>query len=94
LRNYEVDRPYFNNVGIRYYSKPGMHGRVSWEWRKPFAEQAEGVKYNPGLMLIDDADRPAKWYFELKQALSQQLGAFLHYPIATFSAGNLSSRPH
>ncbi len=32
------------------------------------AQQAEGLKYNPSLMLIDDADRPAKWYFELKQA--------------------------
>ncbi len=31
-------------------------------------EQAEGLKSNPGLMLIDDADKPAKWYFALKQA--------------------------
>jgi hypothetical protein len=31
-------------------------------------EQAEGLKFNPGLMLIDDADKPAKWYFALKQA--------------------------
>ena len=31
-------------------------------------EQAEGLKYDPTLMLIDDADRPAKWYFALKQA--------------------------
>jgi phenylpropionate dioxygenase-like ring-hydroxylating dioxygenase large terminal subunit len=31
-------------------------------------EQAEGLRYNPGLMLIDDADKPAKWYFALKQA--------------------------
>jgi phenylpropionate dioxygenase-like ring-hydroxylating dioxygenase large terminal subunit len=30
--------------------------------------QAEGLKYNPHLMLIDDADRPAKWYFQLKAA--------------------------
>ncbi len=28
--------------------------------------QSEGLKHNPHLMLIDDADRPAKWYFELK----------------------------
>jgi hypothetical protein len=26
------------------------------------------LKYDPSLMLIDDADRPAKWYFALKQA--------------------------
>jgi phenylpropionate dioxygenase-like ring-hydroxylating dioxygenase large terminal subunit len=31
-------------------------------------QQAEGLKHNPSLMLIDDADRPAKWYFALKQA--------------------------
>lgn len=31
-------------------------------------QQAEGLRYDPTLMLIDDADRPAKWYFALKQA--------------------------
>ncbi len=30
-------------------------------------EQAAGLRYNPSLMLIDDADKPAKWYFALKQ---------------------------
>jgi phenylpropionate dioxygenase-like ring-hydroxylating dioxygenase large terminal subunit len=30
-------------------------------------QQSEGLKHNPRLMLIDDADRPAKWYFALKQ---------------------------
>jgi phenylpropionate dioxygenase-like ring-hydroxylating dioxygenase large terminal subunit len=29
-------------------------------------KQSEGLKHNPRLMLIDDADRPAKWYFALK----------------------------
>jgi len=31
-------------------------------------QQAQGLKHSPSLMLIDDADRPAKWYFALKQA--------------------------
>jgi len=31
-------------------------------------QQAQGLKHNPSLMLIDDADKPAKWYFALKQA--------------------------
>lgn len=31
-------------------------------------QQAEGLKHDPSLMLIDDADKPAKWYFALKQA--------------------------
>jgi phenylpropionate dioxygenase-like ring-hydroxylating dioxygenase large terminal subunit len=34
-------------------------------------QQAEGLKHNPKLMLIDDADRPAKWYFALKQNLME-----------------------
>jgi phenylpropionate dioxygenase-like ring-hydroxylating dioxygenase large terminal subunit len=36
--------------------------------RKTMEDQAEGLKHNPHLMLIDDADRPAKWYFQLKGA--------------------------
>lgn len=31
-------------------------------------EQARGLRFHPALMLIDDADKPAKWYFALKQA--------------------------
>ena len=31
-------------------------------------EQAQGLRSHPALMLIDDADKPAKWYFALKQA--------------------------
>ena len=27
-----------------------------------------GLEVQSGLMLIDDADKPAKWYFALKQA--------------------------
>jgi phenylpropionate dioxygenase-like ring-hydroxylating dioxygenase large terminal subunit len=36
--------------------------------QKTMVEQAEGLRYGPALMLIDDADKPAKWYFALKQA--------------------------
>ncbi len=39
--------------------------------RRTMEMQAEGLKNNPHMMLIDDADRPAKWYFQLKQALLQ-----------------------
>ena len=47
-------------------------------------QQAEGLKYNPSLMLIDDADRPAKWYFELKQARleSQATGTPMRHPMS------------
>ena len=42
-------------------------------------EQAQGLQFNPGLMLIDDADKPAKWYFALKQARLTGSGA---HPLA------------
>jgi phenylpropionate dioxygenase-like ring-hydroxylating dioxygenase large terminal subunit len=45
--------------------------------------QAEGLKHNPHLMLIDDADRPAKWYFALKTNLleSRRTGAPMVHPM-------------
>ena len=47
-------------------------------------KQARGLKYNPPLMLIDDADRPAKWYFALKAAYqeSRRTGQPMKHPIA------------
>ena len=36
--------------------------------RQTMEKQSQGLKHNPHLMLIDDADRPAKWYFQLKAA--------------------------
>ena len=45
--------------------------------------QAEGLKHNPRLMLIDDADRPAKWYFGLKANFleSRRTGAAMVHPM-------------
>jgi phenylpropionate dioxygenase-like ring-hydroxylating dioxygenase large terminal subunit len=45
--------------------------------------QAEGLKHNPHLMLIDDADRPAKWYFALKANLieSRRTGEPMVHPM-------------
>ncbi len=45
--------------------------------------QARGLKTDPRLMLIDDADRPAKWYFDLKQAHleAQRSGQPMKHPI-------------
>src|SRR5206468_9160227 len=39
-------------------------------------QQAEGLRHNPSLMLIDDADKPAKWYFALKQARLEAVPQF------------------
>lgn len=46
-------------------------------------KQAEGLRNDPQLMLIDDADRPAKWYFALKAALleSRRTGEPMKHPI-------------
>jgi phenylpropionate dioxygenase-like ring-hydroxylating dioxygenase large terminal subunit len=46
--------------------------------------QAEGLKRNPHLMLIDDADRPAKWYFGLKAAYleAKRDGGEMKHPMA------------
>jgi phenylpropionate dioxygenase-like ring-hydroxylating dioxygenase large terminal subunit len=45
-------------------------------------EQARGLRSHPGLMLIDDADKPAKWYFALKQRrLTGEGNHPLHGPV-------------
>jgi phenylpropionate dioxygenase-like ring-hydroxylating dioxygenase large terminal subunit len=47
------------------------------------AKQSIGLKHRPKLMLIDDADRPAKWYFALKAAYleSRRIGAPMVHPM-------------
>jgi phenylpropionate dioxygenase-like ring-hydroxylating dioxygenase large terminal subunit len=52
--------------------------------RRTMEIQSEGLKHNPHLMLIDDADRPAKWYFQLKQAYlaSRRDGTEMQHPMA------------
>jgi hypothetical protein len=51
--------------------------------RRTMEMQSEGLRYNPHLMLIDDADRPAKWYFQLKQALldARRTGSEFRHPM-------------
>jgi phenylpropionate dioxygenase-like ring-hydroxylating dioxygenase large terminal subunit len=51
--------------------------------RRTMEIQAEGLKHNPHLMLIDDADRPAKWYFQLKAAHleAKRTGAAMKHPL-------------
>ncbi|HVT96274.1 MAG TPA: hypothetical protein VHE33_02125, partial [Acidobacteriaceae bacterium] len=46
-------------------------------------QQAEGLKFDPSLMLIDDADKPAKWYFALKQARldAEKTGTPMKHPL-------------
>ncbi|MFQ5927355.1 MAG: Rieske 2Fe-2S domain-containing protein [Terriglobia bacterium] len=46
-------------------------------------QQALGLRYNPTMMLIDDADRPAKWYFQLKAAYreAKRTGQPMQHPL-------------
>ncbi len=57
------------------YRVPGVRAAVRFfgakfvqQDQQTMVEQAAGLRYGPALMLIDDADKPAKWYFALKQA--------------------------
>ncbi len=45
--------------------------------------QKPGLKVQPRMMLIDDADRQARWYFQLKAAYlaAQQTGAPMTHPL-------------
>jgi phenylpropionate dioxygenase-like ring-hydroxylating dioxygenase large terminal subunit len=45
-----------------------VFGKFVEQDRRTMEMQAEGLQRSPHMMLIDDADRPAKWYFQLKQA--------------------------
>jgi phenylpropionate dioxygenase-like ring-hydroxylating dioxygenase large terminal subunit len=51
--------------------------------RRTMELQSEGLKHNPHLMLIDDADRPARWYFALKAAHleAKRSGAEMKHPM-------------
>ena len=51
--------------------------------RRTMELQAEGLKHDPHLMLIDDADRPAKWYFQLKHAYmeARRNGGEMRHPM-------------
>jgi phenylpropionate dioxygenase-like ring-hydroxylating dioxygenase large terminal subunit len=54
-----------------------------WQDQHTMELQAAGLKHTPSLMLIDDADRPAKWYYQLKEAHreSKRTGAPMEHPI-------------
>src|SRR5271165_1999016 len=46
-------------------------------------KQSLGLQYEDRMMLVDDADRQARWYFELKAAYqeAQRTGAPLRHPV-------------
>jgi phenylpropionate dioxygenase-like ring-hydroxylating dioxygenase large terminal subunit len=69
--------PFFTSI-LRFFGK-----RFVEQDRQTMVKQSEGLKYNPPLMLIDDADRPAKWYFALKAAYlkAKDTGQPMEHPI-------------
>jgi phenylpropionate dioxygenase-like ring-hydroxylating dioxygenase large terminal subunit len=52
--------------------------------REVIEKQALGLKYEDRMMLVDDADRQARWYFELKSAYleSQRTGEPMRHPVS------------
>jgi phenylpropionate dioxygenase-like ring-hydroxylating dioxygenase large terminal subunit len=61
-----------------------VFGKFVEQDRRTMELQAEGLKHHPHLMLIDDADRPAKWYFGLKAAYleAKRTGTEMKHPLA------------
>jgi len=61
-----------------------VFGKFVEQDRHTMELQSEGLKHNPHLMLIDDADRPAKWYFGLKAAHleSKRSGEEMKHPLS------------
>jgi phenylpropionate dioxygenase-like ring-hydroxylating dioxygenase large terminal subunit len=61
-----------------------VFGKFVEQDRRTMELQAEGLKHNPHLMLIDDADRPAKWYFQLKAAHleAKRSGTGMKHPLS------------
>jgi phenylpropionate dioxygenase-like ring-hydroxylating dioxygenase large terminal subunit len=51
--------------------------------KQAMERQAQGLRYKPPMMLLDDADTPAKWYYKLKAAYltSVQTGLPFDHPL-------------
>ncbi len=51
--------------------------------RQVMEQQAAGLRFKPALMLLDDADTPAKWYYKLKSALlaARRNGSAFEHPL-------------
>ncbi|MGD0907460.1 MAG: aromatic ring-hydroxylating dioxygenase subunit alpha [Candidatus Acidiferrales bacterium] len=63
---------------LRFFGK-----RFIGQDQQVIERQQPGLKVQPRMMLIDDADRQARWYFQLKAAYlaAQQTGAPMAHPL-------------
>jgi hypothetical protein len=52
--------------------------------REVIEKQSLGLQHEDRMMLVDDADRQARWYFELKASYleSQRTGQPMSHPVA------------
>ena len=57
-------RPFFMTFGAAFLGDD----------RRMVELQKEGLRFNPNLMLIRDADMPAIWYHRLKKAWAESVG--------------------
>lgn len=75
------NRPWLS--ALKPVFRPFMHAFLSQD-RAMVELQREGLKFNPGLMLIRDADVPAMWYHHLKKAWTNSVEAGVEFanPVA------------
>ncbi len=68
----------FSKTIFRYFANIFMA-----QDRKALGRQAMGLRFKPSLMLISEADTPAKWYYQLKAAhlASVETGQPLDHPL-------------
>jgi len=79
VANYNIFRwlPFGPELLKAFFAKFVEQDRLTME------RQSEGLRHEPHLMLIDDADRPAKWYFQLKEAYleAKRTGTAMRHPM-------------
>jgi phenylpropionate dioxygenase-like ring-hydroxylating dioxygenase large terminal subunit len=66
----EITQIFFTDFAIVKFLKPVIHKGATVFLNQDgdiIKLQAECLKHNPGLLLIDDADQQAKWYYLLKK---------------------------
>ena len=81
VANYNIFRwlPFGPELLKAFFAKFVEQDRLTME------RQSEGLRHEPHLMLIDDADRPAKWYFQLKEAYleAKRTGTAMRHPMTS-----------
>lgn len=74
----------FNGIPLLEHIYGFFAGKFIHQDQEIMRKQAVGLRDNPKLMLIDDADTQAKWYFRLKKAYldAQKDGEEFEHPLS------------